>query len=131
MSNIRVDVNTSGPVFDGRAHAAAKDGLSDGIKTLTQEAKLLLSVQFVRDFRQPNGYYEDDVEARMVNDLEGVVDDSDVIYGHWLQGDGSRNYPVTSFKGYAPFPMVHKMITARAERVVDQAVEARLRTVGV
>jgi hypothetical protein len=29
-----------------------------------------------------------------------VISDSRVVYGPWLAGVGSRNFPVTKFKGY-------------------------------
>lgn len=43
-----------------------------------------------------------------------IVTDSNVIYGPWLEGVGSRNYPTTRFKGYHTFRYVTQGLKSKA-----------------
>ena len=48
--------------------------------------------------RNPTGYYRSRINSD-VTATQGLVHDSNVIYGPWLEGIGSRN-ATTRFKGY-------------------------------
>jgi hypothetical protein len=47
--------------------------------------------------------------------------DQGVIYGHWLEGTGSRNSS-TGFKGYATFRRMTQAINARAQAMGHDVV---------
>jgi hypothetical protein len=53
--------------------------------------------------------------------MHGVVDDSNVIYGPWLEGVGSRNEK-TRFKGYFTFRKAAQKLNDMAQHTVDAAV---------
>ena len=67
--------------------AYAKQGLS--------EVQMLMDMAF----RFPTPYYETQVTWDRAAGGR-VIHDRGVIYGAWLEGVGSRNFPVTRFKGY-------------------------------
>ena len=95
---MRLDVSTTsrGPLFDGRARAAANAYVNRLERDLAEEGLNILRSEMHRVFRNPTGYYES--RCKVVDG--NTVTDSRVVYGPWLAGVGSRNYPVTRFKGY-------------------------------
>ena len=48
------------------------------------------------------GHYARSINGQMVSSLHGLITDSNVVYGPWLEGIGSRNQ-TTRFKGYSIF----------------------------
>jgi hypothetical protein len=91
-----VSTNSRGPIFDGRARRAANEYVNRFERNLAEEGLNILRREMRAVFRNPTGYYE----SRCVV-IEGhVISDSRVVYGPWLAGIGSRNFPVTRFKGY-------------------------------
>jgi len=46
-----------------------------------------------------------------------IVTGEDVIYHWWLEGVGSRNFPVTRFKGYGTFRITAEALRRRASEV--------------
>lgn len=106
----------SGPMFDGRADKAAKDAVEQiestvatlGAATVRNTLNLSLKVQ--------TPYYR--LQVRAEKEPPGhVIHDSGVVYGHWLEGTGSRNFPETRFKGYASFRRSVQIIQRRAQQV--------------
>ncbi|MFD7794323.1 hypothetical protein [Streptomyces sp. NPDC059759] len=95
---MRLDVSTSrsGPMFDGRARAAANAYVNRLERNLAEEGLNILREEMRAVFRNPTGYYE----SRCVVADGRTIWDSGVVYGPWLAGVGSRNFPVTRFKGY-------------------------------
>lgn len=95
---MRLDVSTSrhGPMFDGRAQRAANAYVDRLERQLAREGLSILREEMHAVFRNPTGYYESRCEVVDGNKIW----DSRVVYGPWLAGIGSRNFPVTRFKGY-------------------------------
>lgn len=61
----------------------------------------------------PTGFYRSQIMS--TNAVRSrIITDSNVIYGPWLEGVGSRNAPVTRFKGYATFRYVTQGLKAKA-----------------
>jgi hypothetical protein len=110
---IAVTVELHGPIVEGRADAIIHDYLEDATWEVGQQA--FAGVHGILDARiqNPTPYYETQITQQRggVEGLEAIesdvtpvaVHDRGVIYGHWLEGDGSRNAPVTSFRGYKAF----------------------------
>ena len=61
-----------------------------------------------------------------VQETQGRIDDSGVVYGPWLEGVGSRN-ATTRFKGYSSFrrtaQKMEELAPEIATRHVQQAVQ--------
>ncbi|GHH57732.1 hypothetical protein [Lentzea cavernae] len=110
---IAVIVLESGPVLEGQMPEILHDYLEDATWQVGQQA--LADIHGILDasIRNPTPYYETQItmERGGIEGLETLesdvtpvaVHDRGVIYGHWLEGDGSRNAPVTSFRGYGAF----------------------------
>lgn len=115
-----VEVRVSGPLFDGRAEAAIHDAEEDWAKTLATLGASMTRTELNAVLKVQTPYYRLRVEAQP--DPPGwKVTDQGVIYGHWLEGDGSRNR-TTRFKGYATFRRMTQRINARAKSVGQEVV---------
>lgn len=108
----------TGPVFDGRAAIQLQRGCDAigervatlGAATIRTELNAVLRVQ--------TPYYRLQNEAR--RDPPGwKIWDRGVIYGPWLEGTGSRNFPKTRFKGYATYRRMYQVINRRAGVIAD------------
>lgn len=99
---IRLSVTRSGGLFDGRAERSVGEFLEDAQREVGAQASSEVHLILDRRIKKPTPYYETQiVTERQANDV--VVHDRGIKYGPWLEGVGSRNYPVTRFKGYHAF----------------------------
>lgn len=117
---IKVKVAASGPLPEGRFSEIVHDYLEDVTWEIGQQA--LADVHAILDasIQNPTPYYETQITQQRggADDLTGVasdvtpvvVHDRGVIYGHWLEGTGSRNAPVTAFRGYGAFGKTAKAL---------------------
>jgi hypothetical protein len=96
MPDVRIDVSTRGPIFDGRARRAAGAYVDRLERDLAQEGVRIVRQELQRVLKHPTGYYESRIQVERGH----VVTDGGVVYGPWLAGTGSRNFPVTRFQGY-------------------------------
>jgi len=126
---LRVKVKRHGPVFDGRARAAVRAGLGAAVWAVTKQGRMDLGLRFIRVFKHPTGYYESRVEAQRVSQFRGRVHDNLVVYGPWLEGTGSRNYPVTRFRGYHSFRLVTQGLQIKAGPIAQREIDAHLQAV--
>lgn len=126
-----VHIDMSGPLFDGRSDNIRGEMLRDLVWETAKEGRGDLGIQFIKVFKEPTGFYESRVEA--VRPQAGphpvaVIHDNGVVYGPWLEGHSSRNYPVTRFKGYHSFKIVteglRRKVPAIAERVMARHIQA-------
>ena len=99
-----IDVTLSGPLFDGRAAAWTKDAVTALRREVAEHALDAWQEGMDASFRVNGHVYEsfahtvDDGPDTLVNDGWSVT--NDLPYGPWLEGVGSRNFPVTRFPGY-------------------------------
>jgi hypothetical protein len=95
---MRLDVSTSanGPMFDGRAVRVLHSYVDHLERRLAETGRTILLSELDRVLKTQTPYYTTQIK---VEDGRAITD-SRVIYGPWLAGIGSRNYPVTRFKGY-------------------------------
>jgi len=114
-----VYVTRSGPVFDGRFEHEVDEFCKTAVWEITKEGRGDLGVQFIRVFKEPTGYYEAHVEADHL-DKFGWIHDNLVVYGPWLEGLGSRNFPVTRFKGYWSFKKVSEALQRKAADIAER-----------
>ena len=116
-----VNVEYSGPIWTGQANDIVEDYLDDAVWEITKVGRGDLGVQFIRVFKEPTGYYESQVEAvrGAYHTAQSHIHDGGVIYSHWLEGVGSRNFPVTRFKGYWSFKTVAQALQAKAVTIAE------------
>lgn len=94
-----VDIHKSGPVFDGRANMAIDDFVDAAEKEIADRGKEALIAADHRSFKHETGAYTSRIHVTMDRGSH-VITDGGVVYGPWLEGTGSRNAPVTRFRGY-------------------------------
>lgn len=115
---MRLDVSTTsrGPIFDGRARIAANAYVDRLEHDLAEEGLNILRGEMRRVFRNPTGYYESRCTV-----IEGnKIWDSRVVYGPWLAGIGSRNFPVTKFRGYDHWIVTRDKLNARKRGIGER-----------
>lgn len=124
-----IHVDQSGPLFNGVADKAVDDFLNEAVWEITKEGRGDLGVQFIKVFQEPTGYYESHVEADHLGPV-GWIHDNQVVYGPWLEGVGSRNYPVTRFKGYWSFKRVAQALQDKAVQIAERTLPKFLEKMG-
>ena len=104
-------------------------------KELASQAELAIKFQGQASFRYesspPTGAWARSIKTRTaatIGALKGwEVHDSGIVYGPWLEGVGSRNYPVTRFRGYSTFRKVAQEIERKAPRMLLPDVKTMTR----
>lgn len=111
----------SGPVFDGRA-AKQLDNACDeiGRRVATLGAATIRTTQHAT-FKNETPYYRLQNEARKFPP-NWEIWDRGVIYGPWLEGIGSRNFPKTRFRGYAIYRRTTQVIDRRAGNIAEYTI---------
>jgi hypothetical protein len=121
--DMKVTVKKTGPVFDGRAVAAADQFVAEWGKQLSQETFNLVQADMSLHFRNPTGFYQSNVVTDRVGKDRWRVHDNMVVYGPWLEGVGSRN-ATSRFKGYAHWrrtvQRVNQIATTMGNQIVGQ-----------
>lgn len=123
---MEVIVKASGPLFDGTASALVQRYTEEGGAEVARWAEGEVQRVLQQVLRHPTGYYQSQVRVNRVSNDSFALTDGGVVYGPWLEGVGSRNYPVTRFKGYGTFRRVAKRVEQRADRTFA-AIFARTR----
>lgn len=93
------DIRYDGPWFDSRGPRVVAKIRKEINLEVAKVAKDMVFKHHIPKFKKPTGAYA----RRVVLKQRGPdikVWDQDSVYGPWLEGTGSRNFPVTRFKGY-------------------------------
>jgi hypothetical protein len=133
------EVRASGPLFDGRAAAAIRDGVAAIRKRLAAEGEHLAGAVFASQIRDNHGRFAASLtvtgESRAYTTHSGhhsytlpiaVTDPATDLavttdlatYGPWLEGVGSRN-ETTRFKGYHGFRLAGQQLSRTAGALAD------------
>lgn len=129
-----VTVSVKGPIFDG----ASDDELNDMAESTVRELASLGVERLATTLRpRPGGVYLSVTEAQKGKASTGnyrrhlhqrvkgpyaIITDGGVIYGPWLEGEGTRNL-TTRFKGYASFRRVGQWMREITPQVLRRQVE--------
>lgn len=109
---IAIRLETRGPYPEDRVDEICLDYLEDAVGQVGQQALSGVHGLLNERIQEPTPYYETQIRMQRGGDVAGgydsdvtpaVVHDRGVIYGWWLEGIGSRNSPVTRFRGYHTF----------------------------
>ena len=97
--------------------------MADEVLTeLADYTRFEVLTQLDRVLQHPTGYYESQVRPQRVAIDTYSVNDSNVIYGPWLEGTGSRNRARPGFPGYHTFRIVRDRMAQKADAVAEAAV---------
>ncbi|MFI9154490.1 hypothetical protein [Streptomyces sp. NPDC053367] len=115
---MRLIVSTSGrgPMFDGRALGALNRYVDHLEEELAEDGRTILLGELDRVLKTQTPYYTTRIE---VIDRHTIWDNR-VIYGPWLAGIGSRNYPVTKFKGYDHWTVTRDKLNTRKRGIGER-----------
>lgn len=123
---IDVNVRRHGPIFDGRAAAAAAQFAQAAEEEIAETGVNLVRAELGRVLKHPTGYYESQIQTdRSAGST--LITDGGVIYGPWLEGIGTRNSPVTRFKGYSTFRRVGQRVDRQAKLIAERVLPKYLR----
>lgn len=108
----------TGPLFDGRAKVQLERACEDIERRVATLGASMVRSNLHTVLKNETPYYRLQNEARP--DPPGwMVWDRSVIYGPWLEGVGSRNYPATRFKGYYTYRRTTQQLDRRAGVMAD------------
>jgi hypothetical protein len=130
---ISFSVSLNGPVFDRYETDMAMAHLEEDIEERLRD----ITFMRVRTMGQSMFRYVDksrhEVPGKWLHSIHKGMGDggaevsTDIIYGYWLEGVGSRNAPKTRFAGYHMWRLTAQGIRDDAEELVqedtDRAVE--------
>jgi hypothetical protein len=120
-------VTLSGPFFESRARAMAGI-LAELEKDVADEGKAMVRSHLVAFIRKPTPYYWTRLEVRKYPGGPGLsIWDNYIIYGPWLEGVGSRNFPNTRFKGYAAFRTQAGILERRAGEIGNRSLQRTIK----
>lgn len=117
------DVTVSGPLFDGQAVRAVREYIDEAPYEIAGEGVGIWLGTYRPQVQHPTPYYEYLVHRERVSyGVSHIWDGGEVKYGPWLESTGSRNYPVTRFRGYRSMekstPILQGMAGQIAERLL-------------
>lgn len=116
------DVHVSGPMFDVRAQRYTDNMLDEILQEVGDYALYQWRINLEDSWREPTGAYMARTNLA-VRDRERVTNDHGSVYGPWLEGTGSRNAPVTRFKGYAAARRATVTVQRKAKQLGQPAVD--------
>lgn len=119
LIDLDYSIRASGPLFDGRATMLMRRYTKDVENETAQFANQVVHRNLGQSLRNPTGHYESMVQVRNV-DGHAAVTDGNVVYGPWLEGVGSQNFPQTRFRGYASFRRAQQTVSLHSTRIADR-----------
>ncbi len=125
-----IDIDMSGPLFDGRAERAMQDACDQARDHIASYAEERVLMGTSANFKTRTPYYETRVDTTRISSEVSLVHDHGVVYGPWLEGVGSRNFPVTRFRGYHFWRVAKQATAARGPQIADAAVQRHLPEMG-
>lgn len=117
----------SGPLFDSRAQHYFADFAEELEEEAAEWALGHIKDTFHTHFKHPTGAYESHVRVTKEMGRAAVTDGgwAGPVYGPWLEGVGSRNAPVTRFRGYRAFRKAAEALDRRIEDIGDRLFRMR------
>lgn len=120
-----IEVSSSGPVFDGRAEAAAKDFARAVGTQVAEQGVSDVRFQFAQVVQHPTGRYSRALHAVHRGSLHQVTDGG-MVYGPWLAGEGSRNAR-SRFKGYQHWRRAEQQLERRVPKIANDLLPTYMR----
>lgn len=122
-----LNVRMSGPILEGTAPAMVDTMLVSAVAEVADYTKFEVLMTLDQVLQNPTGFYESQIRDDTVSRLVHRIHDNGVVYGPWLEGVGSRNYPVTRFRGYHTFRVVRNRMAQKSRAIVEAHVAALAR----
>jgi hypothetical protein len=113
MIGLSMHSSEKGPLTNGQAVRAALDYEQDVPRVIAREGARLWASWLKRFIKNPTPYYWNQIRA-MPGGGGWIVTDNNVVYGPWLEGEGSRNRPRPGFPGYGARRKATQQLDGRA-----------------
>jgi hypothetical protein len=123
-------VTATGPLFDGSWRGILTSFEDAAVREISKVGHDDVGKELIRVIKKPTGFYESNIRYERIDKLKSLVHDNNVIYGPWLEGKGSRNYPVTRFKGYKTFQRMTRPLQQKAVAIAVGVLPEYLRRLG-
>lgn len=124
-----VHVIRIGPLFDGRADLKVRQACDEIERRVATVGASMIRSELNSVLRTQTPYYRLQNEA--APDPPGwKIWDRGVVYGPWLEGVGSRNFPRTRFRGYSTYRRTFQHIDRRAGVIAEYTVREFLPGMG-
>lgn len=111
-----------GGLFDGSWEAASTDLVVDAVGAVGDKALEVWRANLDNNIRVNHGRYVSQTRVTRIDDEHAQVHDGMSVYGPWLEGQGSRNAPVTRFEGYHSAQDAAEKVAAMVDEVSMPAV---------
>ncbi len=105
-------VGLRGPIFGAAAALAVRRAGGDIISDLVAFGEREVKLQLVPGHGLITGHYRRSINGEVKSSSQGLIHDSGVIYGPWLEGVGRRN-KTSRFKGYQMFRKARQKLRAK------------------
>lgn len=120
---LNVFVRLEGPTVEGLAEPMLTACLDGALAEVADYTKYEVNMQLSEVLQNPTGYYESQIRSERISPEMYSINDSNVIYGPWLEGISHRNQ-TTRFKGYSTFRIVKNRMAQKSAAIIDAAVAA-------
>lgn len=120
-----VEIDAHGPLFDGRAEHEVDEFLHEAVYQVAAQGLANWQLFLDRSIKHPTPYYETQVTLERAG-TDVVVHDRGIVYGPWLEGVGSRNFPVTRFKGYASLRKAYQQLLRQVPGLLEHTLRPYL-----
>lgn len=130
MASLGVNVRLKGAIVEGRGPIVVRRMTAVALGEIADYTQHEVRMQLIKVLQHPTGYYESRIVKERVAVETYSVNDSNVIYGPWLEGTGSRNSPVTKFPGYHTFRTVRNRMAQKAGAIAEAAVRRQMGELG-
>jgi hypothetical protein len=108
-----------GPTVEGRSSAVIEAMTASAVNEVADYTRYEVLTQLDSVLVNPTGFYESQIADQTISPYLHRIHDSGVVYGPWLEGVGSRNYPVTRFKGYHTFRIVKNRMAQKTKAIIE------------
>lgn len=131
-ASARAKIKIKGPIFNKPRREAVIARMRENIlKSITGNAFRGVNRILGRKIKNPTPIYQTHIRVDdALKNLWRVTDDGIVVYNHWLEGTGSRNFPVTRFKGYHAFETAGNATSKKAVKLAQSQVAKAVRSLG-
>jgi len=116
-----VYVSLKGPTVEGLAEPMLASMLEVALQEVASYTQYEVNMELIQVLQHPTGYYESQIRTERVSAEAYSINDSNVIYGPWLEGISSRNQ-TTRFKGYATFRRVKNRMAQKSTEIIEAAI---------
>ncbi len=123
-----VQVDVSGPMFDGRAIAAVDAFVEDAKRDVAAQAYSEWMTNLNRSIRHPTPYYETQITVTQ-RGADQVVHDRGIVYGPWLE-DGSHGARPTRFRGYYSRARAVAALEPKVPGIVENTLRRHIGAMG-